>query len=106
MIASRGVPRRQDIDPALRKRLAAWTRYLMALHHIPSKRQMADRMGLSGPTVTNVINHEAAVGLDYLVALHTTFHRSADELLDTNPPAKLPDGSVWDTRSPRGPGTK
>jgi hypothetical protein len=79
------LPRREDIDPELRRRLAAWTRYLMALHEIPSLRQMARRMGLAGPTVTNAVNHETGIGLDYLVALHRTFHVSADVLLDTDP---------------------
>ena len=80
------VPRRQDIDVELRQRLAAWTRYLMRLHGIPSLRKMADRMGLAGPTVTNAVNKKAGIGLDYLVALHRTFHVSADVLIDTDPP--------------------
>jgi transcriptional regulator with XRE-family HTH domain len=83
-----GLPRRQDIDPELRRRLAAWTRYLMALHSIPSLRKMAERMGLAGPTVTNAVNKKAGIGLDYLVALHRKFHVSADVLLDTDPPPK------------------
>jgi hypothetical protein len=81
------MPRREDVDAALRRRLAAWTRYLMWKHGIPSKRAMARRMGIAGPTVTNAINHESGIGLDYLVALHRTFHESADVLLDTDPPA-------------------
>lgn len=80
------MPRRSDIDPTLRKRLAAWTVYFMELHGIPSKRQMAERMGLAGPTVTNAINKQAGIGLDYLVALRRTFHQSADRLLDDDPP--------------------
>jgi antitoxin component HigA of HigAB toxin-antitoxin module len=83
-----GLPRRQDIDLELRRRLAAWTRYLMALHGIPSLRKMAERMGLAGPTVTNAVNKKAGIGLDYLVALHRKFHVSADVLLDTDPPTK------------------
>jgi antitoxin component HigA of HigAB toxin-antitoxin module len=86
VVRKRGLPRRQDIDPELRERLAAWTRYLMQLHEIPSLRKMAERMGMAGPTVTNAVNKKAGIGLDYLVALHRTFHVSADVLLDTNPP--------------------
>ena len=81
------MPRRQDVDIELRRRIAAWTRYLMELHKIPSLRQMARRIKKSGPTVTNVVNHpEDGVGLDYVVALHRTFYISADVLLDTDPP--------------------
>lgn len=82
----RPMPRRQDIDPALRVRLSAWTRYLMELHEIPSIRQMAKRMKMSGPTVTNALNYGSGLGLDYLVALHRRFYMSADVLLDTDPP--------------------
>ena len=83
-------PRRTDIDPSLRRRLAAWTRYFMELHQIPSLRQMAKRMKLAGPTVTNAVNHpEVGIGLDYLVKLRDAFHESADRLLDNDPP-KLP----------------
>jgi hypothetical protein len=80
------MPRRQDIDPIVRRRLAAWTRYFMKKHRVPSLRKMADRMDLAGPTVTNAVNHETGIGLDYLIALHRTFHESADVLLDTDPP--------------------
>jgi hypothetical protein len=86
VVRTRNLPRRQDIDPVLRQRLAAWTRYLMALHEVPSLRKMAERMGMAGPTVTNAVNKRTGIGLDYLVALHRTFHMSADVLLDTDPP--------------------
>lgn len=66
----------------------------MHLHSIPSLRKLAKKMDMAGPTVTNAINHQAGIGLDYLVALHRRFHRSADELLDDDPPTRLPDGRV------------
>ena len=81
------MPRRTDIDPELRRRLAAWTVYFQRLHEIPSKRALARRMGLSGPTVTNAINRQSGIGLDYLVALRDTFKQSADQMLDDDPPA-------------------
>lgn len=84
MLTGTGVPGK--VDDELRVRLAEWTRYLMKKHGIPSKRAMARRMDVSGPTVTNAINKKAGIGLDYLVALHRTFHESADVLLDTDPP--------------------
>jgi antitoxin component HigA of HigAB toxin-antitoxin module len=84
------LPRRGDIDQDLRKRIAAWTRYLMALHGVPSLRQMADRMGMSGPTVTNAVNRESGIGLDFVVALHRTFHVSMDVLVDSDPPQRPP----------------
>jgi antitoxin component HigA of HigAB toxin-antitoxin module len=87
----RGMPRRQDIDPEIRVRLAAWTKYLMEKHKIPSIRQMAKRMGMAGPTVTNALNLQSGIGLDYVVALHRTFHESADVLLDTDPPKRQPE---------------
>lgn len=83
------MPRRLDVDAALRVRLAAWTKHLMELHEIPSIRQMAKRMGKSGPTVTNALNRRSGVGLDYLVALHRKFHVSADVLLDSDPPSDV-----------------
>ncbi len=86
MIPVLDLPRRQDIDPVLRQRLAAWTHYFMWKHKIPSKRRMAKRMHLAGPTVTNALNYGTGIGLDYLVALHRTFHESADVLLDSDPP--------------------
>lgn len=82
------MPRRQDIDPELRVRIAEWTKHLMTLHGITSKRAMGRRMGKAGPTVTNALNLKAGIGLDYVVALHRTFHVSADVLLDTDPPTK------------------
>ena len=78
------------VDPALRERLAAWTEHLMRLHGIESKRAMGRRMGVSGPTVTNALNRKSGLGLDFLVALHRTFHMSADVLLDTDPPSGSP----------------
>lgn len=81
------VPRREDIDRELRRRLAAWTVFLMKKHGIRSKRKMAERMKMAGPTITNAINYGAGIGLDYLVALHRTFHESADALLDSDPPS-------------------
>ena len=92
------MPRRQDIDPELRIRIAGWTKHLMTLHGIPSIRQMAKRMKKAGPTVTNALNLQSGIGLDYVVALHRTFHVSADGLLDTDPP-KPPPTSV----APAGP---
>jgi hypothetical protein len=62
----------------------------MRKHHIPSKRQMAERMDLSGPTVTNAINH-ASMGLDFVVALHRTFYVSLDVLVDSDPPPLPPE---------------
>jgi transcriptional regulator with XRE-family HTH domain len=80
------MPRRQDVDAELRRRLAAWTLYLKHKHEIPSLRRMAKKMGMSGPTITNAVNHQSGIGLDYLVALHRSFHVSADVLLDDDPP--------------------
>lgn len=80
------MPRRQDVNLDLRRRLADWTVYLMRKHEVESLRAMGRRMGLSGPTVTNAVNKKEGIGLDYLVALHETFHVSADVLLDDDPP--------------------
>jgi plasmid maintenance system antidote protein VapI len=64
----------------------------MALHGIPSLRQMAKRMKMAGPTVTNAVNRQTGIGLDYLLALHRAFHVSADVLLDSDPPVISPRG--------------
>lgn len=86
------MPRRQDVDLDIRRRLSDWTVYLMHKHSIPSLRRMADRMGLAGPTVTNAVNKREGIGLDYLVALHRSFHVSADVLLEDDPPPVPKDG--------------
>jgi hypothetical protein len=36
--------------------------------------------------VTNIINGKRTPGLDVLIKMHRRLHRSADDLLDTDPP--------------------
>lgn len=76
---------RAEIDPVTRARLAAWLRYYRDRREW-THQQLADTLGLSEPTVTNIINQKRTPGLDVLIKMHRHLHRSADDLLDVDPP--------------------
>jgi plasmid maintenance system antidote protein VapI len=60
----------------------------MHIHAVPSIRKMAERIGVSGPTLTNALNREEGIGLDFAVKLHRSFHVSLDVLVDSDPPSR------------------
>ena len=80
---------RDDLDHDLRDRIRAWTVHLKRKHEIPSDRKLAKRIGVAGPTVTNILAG-GGMGLDYVAKLHRAFHVSADVLLDDDPPIEAP----------------
>ena len=83
------------IDREARTRILAWARHEMKKHGLPSGNALAKRLGLAGPTVTSVLAETRTPGLDFLIALHRTFHESADVMLDSDPPesGRKADGS-------------
>ena len=66
-VASTCLAPRDKINPALRERLA-------------------QELGCKEPTVTNILNRKRTMGLDVFYKLHVRMHRSADDLLDIDPP--------------------
>ena len=76
---------RAEIDPVTRARISAWLKYYRDTREWTHQR-LADELGLSEPTVTNIINLKRTPGLDVLIKMHRRLHRSADDLLDTDPP--------------------
>ena len=84
-----GLPRREDIDPAIRERLAKWLEYYKRIRRSTNER-LAEVIGCSEPTVTNILNRKRSMGLDVLYKMHVRLHRSADELLDVDPPGTEP----------------
>lgn len=79
----------------LRRRIAAWFRYVKAKHGITNEK-MADRMGLPEPTITNILNEQRWVGLDTVYALREAFRESVDVMFDDWP--KGEDGTLPDPR--------
>lgn len=75
-------------DVATRRRIAAWTRYLMAAHHIETRAELARRLRLSAVTVKYVLDEVRTPGLDFVLRLHREFHVSSDALLDSDPPSQ------------------
>ena len=80
---------RAEIDPVTRARIAAWLRHYRDTRKW-THQKLADTLGLSEPTVTNIMNEKRTPGLDVLIKMHTKLHRSADEILDDDPPPSKP----------------
>jgi transcriptional regulator with XRE-family HTH domain len=80
------MPRRADMDPVTRGRIRAWLRYYKETRGWTNER-LADELELSEPTVTNILNGKRSAGLDVVIKMHRRLHRSADDLLDTDPPS-------------------
>lgn len=72
-----------------RGRIAAWMRYYREKysHQYPTHESFARALGLSQPTVVNILNRRRTPGLDVLLEMHRCFHVSADTVLDTDPPS-------------------
>jgi transcriptional regulator with XRE-family HTH domain len=74
------------MDPVTRGRIRAWLRYYKETRGWTNER-LADELELSEPTVTNILNGKRSAGLDVVIKMHRRLHRSADDLLDTDPPS-------------------
>jgi transcriptional regulator with XRE-family HTH domain len=73
------------IDPAVRERLARWLEFYKRTRSLTNDR-LAQVLGCAEPTVTNILNRKRTMGLDVFFRIHVRLHRSADELLDMDPP--------------------
>jgi transcriptional regulator with XRE-family HTH domain len=80
------------IDPEVRARIADWVEYLKHKHRQSltdpplTNEQLAQKLGLSEPTVTNALNRMRGVGLEFVWRMHVKFHVSADSILDDPAP--------------------
>ncbi len=71
-----------DLD--LRSRLRKWLAYYKAKRNWTNDR-LAKELGVAEPTLTNALNGKS-IGLDFFVKMHRGLHKSADDLLATDPP--------------------
>jgi transcriptional regulator with XRE-family HTH domain len=91
-VVSWEVPRREDIDLVIRERISAWVEYLKHRHRQTqtdaplTNEQLAVKLHLAEPTVTNIINRKRTPGLDVVIAMHVRLHIEADSILDDDPP--------------------
>ena len=79
-----------EINMALRKRLRAWVRYFWVTRYErqgKTQDSMAYDMDISAATLSNAMSASRTIGLDVFVAVHQTFHVTADQLIHTDPPA-------------------
>ena len=75
-------------DFQTRKRITAWTRYLMGIHSIETGAELARRLGLSEATISLVLRGDRTPGLDFVLKLHRVFFVSLDAIVDSDPPAR------------------
>lgn len=80
---------RPSIDDETRTRIAAWMRFYQVTRGWTRER-LAKELGMAEPSVTNIINLKTPPGLDTLIKMHRRLHRSADDLLDVDPPPAKP----------------
>lgn len=80
------MPRLQDVDSTTRGRVRAWLAYYKARRGWTNER-LAKELELAEPTVTNILNDKRSAGLDVVIKMHRRLHKSADDILDTDPPA-------------------
>jgi transcriptional regulator with XRE-family HTH domain len=74
------------MDAVTRERIRAWLAFYKRTRGWTNER-LADELGLAEPTITNVLNNVRSAGLDLVIKMHRRLHRSADDLLDTDPPS-------------------
>jgi transcriptional regulator with XRE-family HTH domain len=74
------------MDLEVRSRLRAWLRHYKDRRGWTNEK-LARELDLSEPTITNILNSKRSAGLDVLVLMHRKLGKSADDLLDSDPPA-------------------
>lgn len=84
-VASTVVPPKEAVDEETRERIRAWLKSYKDSREWTNER-LADELGLSEPTVTNILNGKRGAGLDVLIKMHRRLGRSADDILDAWPP--------------------
>lgn len=73
-------------DPLVRPRIVAWLRYEKNRLGL-SQQELAQYLGTTAATVSNLLNDKVSPGLDMLVRMHRRLHISVDRMLDVDPPA-------------------
>jgi transcriptional regulator with XRE-family HTH domain len=79
------MPRPQDVDAITRARIRAWLAYYKARRGWTNER-LSKELDLAEPTITNILNDKRSAGLDVVIKMHRRLHKSADDILDTDPP--------------------
>lgn len=83
------MPPREAVDPEVRARIRKWMWHYKRQRTWTNER-LAEELGLSEPTVTNILNGKRDAGFDVFIRMHRHLHRSADDLLDIDPPEEKP----------------
>jgi Helix-turn-helix len=72
---------------SLRERIVLWRRFFMREYNIPSQRALARKLGVSQPSISKAFGGKT-IGLDIFAKIHRAFHKSADVMLDSDPPGE------------------
>lgn len=72
------------IDRTIRERIRAWLEHYR-VERGWSRSELAKHLGISAPTVTNVLDGKRTAGLEVVIRMHAVFKRSADDFLDVDP---------------------
>ena len=73
------------MDSTTRGRVRAWLAYYKTRRGWTNER-LATELELAEPTITNILNDKRSAGLDVVIKMHRRLHKSADDILDTDPP--------------------
>lgn len=75
------------IDRVVRERIRAWLEHYR-VERGWSRSELAENLGISAATVTNVLDGKRTAGLEVVIRMHAVFRRSADDFLDIDPKKK------------------
>ena len=79
------MPRTQDINLEIRARLAAWLRYFKHTWDVTNE-ELAAKLELAEPTVTNAMNGTRNAGFDVFIKMVENGNVRPDELFYRDPP--------------------
>jgi transcriptional regulator with XRE-family HTH domain len=81
---------RKKTDFALRERLGRWVQHFMDIYGVTKENQgeFAERLGISGPALSQYKNARRTMGLDTFVKMHRSMKVSADVMLSADPPPR------------------
>ncbi len=81
---------RKKTDFALRERLGRWVQHFMDIYGVTKENQgeFAERLGISGPALSQYKNARRTMGLDTFVKMHRSMKVSADVMLNADPPPR------------------
>ena len=78
---------RNTVDPETRARLRRWLLYFRDTLEM-SQVDLARAVGVGPGSLSDYLSGKKDVGLGTLIKMHRNLHRSANELLDHDPPAR------------------